>query len=98
MKNAGRGLWVLSDFLKECSGRLSIVSGNGYLAQDIDGKITVKNLTFDLWAPLKTPDCTSKHGGPWRECSWKVFDSQVSWQLHGSFRAVLTSSPCSHAR
>lgn len=48
MRNAGRGLWVLSDFLKECSGRLSIVSGNGCLTQDIDGKITVQNLNFDL--------------------------------------------------
>lgn len=48
MKNAGRGLWILSGFLKECSGQLSIVSGNGSLIQDIDGNITIKDLTFDL--------------------------------------------------
>ena len=48
MQNAGRGLWVLSGFLKECSGLLNIVSGDGFLAQDIDGKVTVKDLTFDL--------------------------------------------------
>lgn len=48
IRNAGRGLWILSGFLKECSGQLNIVSGNGFLAQNIDGNITTKNLTFDL--------------------------------------------------
>jgi hypothetical protein len=48
MRNAGRGLWILSGFLKECSGQLNIVSGNGFLEQNIDGNITTKNLTFDL--------------------------------------------------
>ncbi|MEO8327676.1 MAG: hypothetical protein ABI618_17640, partial [Nitrospirota bacterium] len=48
MKNAGRGLWILSDFLKECSGTMNIVSGNGSLSQNVKGKITTKNLDFDL--------------------------------------------------
>jgi len=48
MRNAGRGLWILSDFLKECSGRLNIVSGDGFLTQDIEGNITTKHLSFDL--------------------------------------------------
>jgi anti-sigma regulatory factor (Ser/Thr protein kinase) len=48
MRNAGRGLWILSDFLKECSGKLNIVSGDGFLTQDIKGSITTKHLSFDL--------------------------------------------------
>ena len=48
MRNAGRGLWILSDFLKECPGTLNIVSGNGSLEQNIDGIASVKDLNFDL--------------------------------------------------
>lgn len=62
MRNAGRGLWILSDFLKECTGHLNIVSGNGFLEQNIHGVITTKNLTFDLCGSCINIDITNLSG------------------------------------
>lgn len=46
--NAGRGLYILSEWVKERNGQLEIVSQDGHWKQGSQGKTRTRNLSFDF--------------------------------------------------
>lgn len=46
--NAGRGLYILSDWVRKRKGHLEIVSQDGYWKQDSKGLTHTRNLSFDF--------------------------------------------------
>lgn len=47
-RNAGRGLYILSEWVKERNGQLEIVSQSGHWKQDSQGIPHTRNLSFDF--------------------------------------------------